>query len=157
MVSFGWHHTKGVKASTTVPVFNYLCTIQTNPSRLHLLLRLIYNGEMMSTVIDEPGNNCWGGRISMIDLLVLTSLDQLLFRTEKYFFCYKTSYLNEVNRTEPSLSVRVHWLNLSWPLGRDDKPNHPLWGQIVQGILKGEVSLYSWPPVWLVWISLFCK
>jgi hypothetical protein len=27
-----------------------------------------------------------------------------------------------------------------------------------QGILKGEeVSLYRWPPVWLVWISLFCK
>ncbi len=26
-----------------------------------------------------------------------------------------------------------------------------------QGILKGEVSLYCWPPVWLVWISLFCK
>ncbi len=26
-----------------------------------------------------------------------------------------------------------------------------------QGILKGEVSLYSWPPVWLVWISLFLK
>jgi hypothetical protein len=21
----------------------------------------------------------------------------------------------------------------------------------VQGILKGEVSLYCWPPVWLVW------
>ena len=26
-----------------------------------------------------------------------------------------------------------------------------------QGILKGEVSMYSWPPVWLVWISPFCK
>ncbi len=26
-----------------------------------------------------------------------------------------------------------------------------------QGKLKGEVSLYSWPPVWLVWMSLFCK
>ncbi len=26
-----------------------------------------------------------------------------------------------------------------------------------QGILKGEVSLYCLPPVWLVWISLFCK
>ncbi len=25
-----------------------------------------------------------------------------------------------------------------------------------QGILKEEVSLYHWPPVWLVWI-LFCK
>ena len=24
-----------------------------------------------------------------------------------------------------------------------------------QGILKGEVSLYHWPPVWLFWISLF--
>ncbi len=27
----------------------------------------------------------------------------------------------------------------------------------MQGILKGEVSLFHWPPVWLVWISLFCK
>jgi hypothetical protein len=25
------------------------------------------------------------------------------------------------------------------------------------GNTKGEVSLYHWPPVWLVWISLFCK
>jgi len=25
-----------------------------------------------------------------------------------------------------------------------------------QGILKEDVSLYHWPPVWLVWISLFC-
>ncbi len=29
--------------------------------------------------------------------------------------------------------------------------------QFGQGILKGEVSLYHWPPVLLVWISLFCK
>jgi hypothetical protein len=28
---------------------------------------------------------------------------------------------------------------------------------LAQGILKGEVSLYHWPPVWPVWISLFCK
>ncbi len=26
-----------------------------------------------------------------------------------------------------------------------------------QGILNGKVSQYSWPPVWLVCISLFCK
>jgi hypothetical protein len=26
-----------------------------------------------------------------------------------------------------------------------------------QGMLKVGVSLYHWPPVWLVWISLFCK
>jgi hypothetical protein len=30
-------------------------------------------------------------------------------------------------------------------------------GRTDQGILNGEVSLYHWPPVWLVWISLFCK
>ena len=35
-------------------------------------------------------------------------------------------------------------------------PLPPVLG-ICQGILKGEVSLYRWPPVWLVWISLFCK
>jgi len=29
--------------------------------------------------------------------------------------------------------------------------NHPA------GNTKGEVSLYRWPPVWLVWITLFCK
>jgi len=34
---------------------------------------------------------------------------------------------------------------------RDKKPS------LMQGILKGEVSLYRWPPVWQVWISLFCK
>ncbi len=28
--------------------------------------------------------------------------------------------------------------------------------ELIQGILKGEVSLYCWPPVWLVLISLFC-
>ncbi len=28
---------------------------------------------------------------------------------------------------------------------------------LYQGILNGEVSLYHWPPVWLVWICLFCK
>jgi len=37
-----------------------------------------------------------------------------------------------------------------------------IWGrdkfcQFGQGILKGGVSLYLWPPVWLVWISPFCK
>ena len=26
---------------------------------------------------------------------------------------------------------------------------------ILQGILKGEVSLYCWPPVWLVWNQLY--
>ncbi len=29
--------------------------------------------------------------------------------------------------------------------------------ELNQGILMGEVWLYHWPPVWLVWISLFGK
>ncbi len=28
-------------------------------------------------------------------------------------------------------------------------------GQTSQGFLKGEVSLYCWPPVWLVWNQLY--
>jgi hypothetical protein len=30
-----------------------------------------------------------------------------------------------------------------------------LWACLQQRILKGEILLYCWPPVWLVWISLF--
>jgi hypothetical protein len=44
---------------------------------------------------------------------VLTISDQLLFIL-KYFF-YKTTYLNEVNCTEPSPSARVPWINLYIP------------------------------------------
>ncbi len=29
------------------------------------------------------------------------------------------------------------------------------WHSISQGILKGEVSLYHWPPLWLVWNQLY--
>ncbi len=49
----------------------------------------------------------------MVDLLVLNSLDQLLFMLKLYFF-YKTTLLDEeVNSTEPSPSVRVplYWVN----------------------------------------------
>jgi hypothetical protein len=42
----------------------------------------------------------------------------------------------------PSLIFAVRACNLA-PLGLD------------QGILKGEVSLYCWPPVWLVWNQLY--
>jgi hypothetical protein len=53
------------------------------------------------------------GRLSTVDLLVLTSLDQLLLIVQThYLHFYKTSYPNEeVNCTEPSPSVSVPW---SW-------------------------------------------
>jgi ABC-type transport system involved in multi-copper enzyme maturation permease subunit len=53
------------------------------------------------------------GRISIIDLLVLTSLDQLPLILNLYIFIfYKTTYLNaEVKRTEPSPSASAPWFS----------------------------------------------
>jgi hypothetical protein len=47
----------------------------------------------------------------MVDLQVLTSLDQLIFMLKILFiFFYKTSYFNEeVNCTEPYPSVSIPW------------------------------------------------
>jgi hypothetical protein len=48
------------------------------------------------------------GWLSTVDLLVLTSLDQLLLILETLFTFNNTSYLNEeVNCTKPSPSVGV--------------------------------------------------
>ncbi len=49
--------------------------------------------------------------MSMVDLLVLTGFDQLLFKLKLNFLFYKTTYLNEeVNCTEPSSPLeRVLW------------------------------------------------
>jgi hypothetical protein len=51
------------------------------------------------------------GKLSTFDLLVLTSLNQLLYKLKKIFtFLQKTSYLNEEgNLTEPFPSVRIPW------------------------------------------------
>jgi len=65
------------------------------------------NKQCIRTEIVSPGNPNLRGRISMVDILVLTSLDLLLCILKLYifFFC-KTIYLNgEVNCTEPSPSV----------------------------------------------------
>jgi hypothetical protein len=57
----------------------------------------------------EEGKPYWRGRLNTVDLLLLTSLDQLLLILIILFaFFIKTTYLNkEVNRTEPSPSVSV--------------------------------------------------
>jgi hypothetical protein len=51
-------------------------------------------------------------RLSTVDLLVPTSLDQLLFISQTLLLFYKTSYLNEeVNRTEPTTLARLPWMD----------------------------------------------
>jgi hypothetical protein len=56
--------------------------------------------------------SCWKGRHSTVDLLVLTSRDQLIFILNILFsFFYKTSCLNEEgNCTELSPSESIPWM-----------------------------------------------
>jgi len=62
-------------------------------------------GKINKTVLLLPGKSFCKGIFNTVDLLVLTSLDRLLFTLK---ICYKTIYLNlEVNCTEPSPSVSV--------------------------------------------------
>jgi len=56
----------------------------------------------------QTGNTNWRGRISTVDLLVLTCLGQLLLKSKTSFTFLQTSYPNEeVNCIEPSSSVSI--------------------------------------------------
>ncbi len=69
--------------------------------------------------IVKAGKSYWRGRLSTVDLLVPTSLDQLLFISKilfTFFLKKKTIYPNEeVNCTEPSRSVILPWLKCFAP------------------------------------------
>ncbi len=59
----------------------------------------------------KPGNPYERGRLSTVDLLMLTSLDQL--NTNINFFLQNINDVNEeVNSNKPSPSVRVPWSNI---------------------------------------------
>ncbi len=59
----------------------------------------------------RPGNPYWRERFSTVDLLVQTSLDQLLLRLKTLFtFLLNKLFNEEVNCTEPPPSVSVPWL-----------------------------------------------
>ncbi len=77
--------------------------------------------------LHQSGNPYLRGRLSTVDLLVLTNLVQLLWvqQTLFTFFC-KTSYLNEeVNRTEPSPSVSVICIS-AWTIDIESLQNRLL-------------------------------
>ncbi len=72
-----------------------------------------------------PGKTFWRGRTSTVDLLVLTSLDQLLFVLKKYFpqFTKQPILIRRSTVLSPSPSVRVPWLfHFLIPLSR--RPRH---------------------------------
>jgi hypothetical protein len=58
--------------------------------------------------INRPGKYYLSGRLSTVDLLVISGSDQLLLLMQALFTFNKTNCLNqEVNRTEPSPSFSV--------------------------------------------------
>ena len=65
-----------------------------------------------------------------------------------YYFLY-VSFCFRFNKSLTNLTLlrqhHLQYINMS----RGDRE----WQN--QGILKGEVSLYHWPPVWLVWNQLY--
>ncbi len=71
---------------------------------------------------DERRKSYWRGRLPTVNLLVLTSLNQLLFIIKILFTFHKTSYLNEeVNFTEPSPSANISWTNSITYLSDEEK------------------------------------
>jgi len=98
--------------------------------------------------MSAPGNPYWRGRISTIDFLVLTSLDQLLLILNWFIIFYKTTYLTEeVNRAEPSTSVSVPCLHykcvVAWALALASLINyaHSVTLQIVASLRYLRTSL----------------
>jgi hypothetical protein len=96
----------------------------------HPSMYIRWKATSMKSCFDEkplhPVKSYWRGRLSAVDLLVLTSLDQLIFIL-KIFLTFLTKQATLIRKST----------------------------MLSQGILKGEVSLYCWPPVWLVWNQLY--
>ena len=87
----------------------------------------------------------WRKRFNTVDLLLRTSLDQLILHWKYYSpFLYKTSYTDEeVNGTEPSLSVSVPCLiqsgnkfDLQLPKNNEKLPNFTEFYQILPNFTK---------------------
>jgi hypothetical protein len=115
----------------------------------------------------QPGNPYWRGWLSTVDLLVPTNFDQLLMIFQTTFTFYKKQ--DTLMRRSIVLSLPLQLVFPATSCCLSAKPKATLdqyfspfslsrLGSSPQpGNTKGEVSLYHWPPVWLVWISLFCK
>jgi hypothetical protein len=75
------------------------------------ILLLPWKGGREQVGFAKPGNPNWRGRICTVELLVITSWDQLLL-VQKLCYFYKTTFpKEEVYWSEPSTSVKIPWLN----------------------------------------------
>jgi len=74
-----------------------------------------------------------------------------------YLFIDWLIWLGPLRRNSLSFSQReLHFFRVGSHLPVKQKQVVILLNKM-QGILKGEVSLYHWPPVWLIWIQLYDK
>jgi hypothetical protein len=93
------------------------------------------SGKSLTFYPNGAGNPCCRGRLSTVDLLVLTSLDQLLFYWKYLTFFQKTSYPNqEVNGTEPSPSVSIPWIDVLKMYARKEKETRLAFGNFFTNV-----------------------
>jgi hypothetical protein len=83
-----------------------------------MVRRVFYHSATADGILKQMSEFCQGsltkgGRLSTVDLLVLTSLDQFFCIENIINLSYKTSYLNDVvNCAEPSPLVSIPWFCL---------------------------------------------
>ncbi len=93
-------------------------SVQVSIKKLSAIFRTFMSEQrftnMLECNITKPDTSFWRGRICTINLLVLTSSDQLHSKVKRHIslFCL-ISFLNEeVNCTKPFLLGRVPWTNV---------------------------------------------
>jgi hypothetical protein len=89
----------------------------------------------------KSGKPYWRGRISTVDPLIKIGW---FVKKEIYSYSLKSIWSKLVSKWD-----QQYW---SFPFSKASLLRYN--GQN-QGKLKGEVSLYHWPPVWLVWNQLY--
>ncbi len=93
------------------------------------------------------GNSNYRGRLSAVDLLIkITKVTNFFYKKQ----LIKTSEYKEVNRTDPSPSVRLPWSRLP------SKPDSTLWewDSLLVLIVPSSNStdfVRVWPPSWIVY------
>jgi hypothetical protein len=157
---FGSTNVASLSCNVKIGIFSWQWKIPPPPS-------LILTGKAGQVLPPKPGKSYRRGRISTVDLLVLTNLGQLLLIIQTFFTFYETNCLNdEVNCAEPSPSVSVPaqtldrgeivCQNQKHHLGQTSvsRMNETLaefstlamgtcWN--MEALLKGKAQ-YSWPP-----------
>ncbi len=108
--------------------------------------------------------------LSFLSTLLINEHSPLQSEDKCLFSCLVKKFTAEFDCIHPRLALMSDAINITQALNKVLVKSGSFWvirkliGEINlfrvfnfklgQGILKGEVSLYSWPPIWLVWNQL---